>query len=89
MTSFTLLMLVILWYVIGIASYVHYERKHNDITLHHMLSEGVFVALLGPIVLIAGYIVHKPDESKILFKKTQGKPAAIQTPLGFKNKGEE
>jgi len=69
MTSFTLLMLVILWYAVGITSYTHYERKHNDITLHRMLSEGVFVALLGPIVLIAGYIVHKPDESKVLFKK--------------------
>lgn len=87
MSGFEMLMLVILWYVVGIVSYIHYERKHNDITLHRMLSEGVFVALLGPIVLIAGYIVHKPDESKVLFKR-QGKPAAIQTPLGFKNKGE-
>ena len=69
MSGFEMLMLVILWYVIGVASYVHYERKHDDITLHEMLSEGVFVALLGPIVLIAGYIVHKPGESKVLLKK--------------------
>ena len=69
MSGLEMLMLVILWYVIGVASYVHYERKYNDITLHKMLSEGAFVALLGPIVLIAGYIVHKPDESRVLFKK--------------------
>ena len=89
MSGFEMLLLVSCWYAVGITSYIHYERKHNDITLHKMLSEGVFVALLGPIVLIAGYIAHKPDESTILFKKTQGKPAIIQTPLGFKNKGEE
>lgn len=88
MTGFEILLLVLCWYVIGVASYVHHERNHNDITLHRMLSEGLFVALLGPIVLVAGYIVHKPDESKILFKKTQDKPATIQVPLGFKNEGD-
>lgn len=69
MTSFGMLFLVLCWYSVGIASYIYYERKHNDITVHKMLSEGVFVGLCGPIALIGGYIVHKPDSSKILFKK--------------------
>ena len=69
MSGFEMLLIVLCWHAVGITSYIHYERKHNDITLHKMLSEGVFVALHGPIVLIAGYIVHKSKEPKILFKK--------------------
>lgn len=88
MTSFGMLLLVLCWYAVGIASYVYYERKHSDITTHKMLSEGTIVGLAGPITLIAWYATHKPKGSKILFKKRQDKPATIQTPLDFKSEGE-
>jgi len=78
---FHLILLIVLWYGSGLASYIFWEIKMRDITLGSMCA-GFAVSSFGPFVFLLGWALYrfsKADEYKpiILMKKIPSKSIDI------------
>lgn len=63
-----LLSLGILWYVIGVISFVFHWTYDQDFT-HVQIIQTVILGLGGPIVFFLGYLIHLRENPKVLIKR--------------------
>ena len=65
-----LIFIITLWLLIGLITYIYWERQESAITIKTLLWPGLPVICCGPIAFIAAWIVlaKKPLISRILNK---------------------
>lgn len=68
-----LLMFVAGWWLVGIASFLLWSSKYEDITLQYFCL-GCFVAFAGPIAFLMGWIIfgEKVESKPIIIMRKRG-----------------
>lgn len=64
--------LIILWYLSGLGSFIYWETTQRDVTIKSLIFPGTIIALAGPMVFPVGYFKFtsfKSSKDIILFKK--------------------
>lgn len=60
--------LYVIWYVVGVASFVYWWTKDHDLQLGEVIV-AMFVGLIGPIAFLAGSYIHGGSEGITIIKQ--------------------
>ena len=63
----TTILLITAWYISGVASFIYWWTSEFDFTTAqiHICS---FMGMLGPIAMIAGFIIHRNGMKSVIIK---------------------
>jgi len=63
-----ILLFAIVWFIIGYVGFVYWSTKDTDVDLAYSLI-GIFIALLGPVAWLIGWIIFGDKSGTVIFKR--------------------